>query len=97
MFEGNPEARADRLVLHDVQALSADRSVPPAISVGDDGVVEPLSVVSRSWQRGNELHVNVMDLGIELRCPMTLGKLVSMARTLSSQKSQQTINRSARP
>jgi acyl carrier protein len=97
MLEESPEARVDRLVLEYAQALPAGRPLDLRLSLRDDLVIESLSLVSLTLQLGDELGVNVMDSGIELGGLKTLGDLVSMARTLSSQKNQPTTHRSTRP
>jgi acyl carrier protein len=95
MFDESPEARVDRLVLEYAQAMPAGRPLDRGLSLRDDLVIESLSLVSLTLQMGDELGVNVMDLGIELGGLKTLGDLVDMARALSRQRNQETIHRSA--
>src|ERR1700729_470535 len=93
MPDETPEARVERLVLEYAQSLPTGRPLDPGLSLRDDLVIESLSLVSLTLQLGDELGVNVMDLGIDLGGLRTLGDLVSMARTLSRQKNHETINR----
>jgi acyl carrier protein len=95
MVDETPEARVERLVMEYAQSLPAGRPLDPLLSLRDDLVIESLSLVSLTLQLGDELGVNVMDLGVELGELKTLGDLQHMARTLSRQKNHQTINRSA--
>jgi acyl carrier protein len=95
MLEESLEARVERLVLEYAQSLPTGRPLDPRLSLRDDLVIESLSLVSLTLQLGDELGVNVVDLGIELGGLRTLGDLVSMARTISGEKTQATLNRSA--
>ena len=89
------EARVERLVLEYAQSLPAGRPLDPRLSLRDDLVIESLSLVSLTLQLGDELGVNVVDLGIELGGLKTLGDLINLARMLSGLKNQATLNRSA--
>jgi acyl carrier protein len=95
MLEESLEARVERLVLEYAQSLPKSRPLDPRLSLRDDLVIESLSLVSLTLQLGDELGVNVVDLGIELGELRTLGDLVSMARTLSGVRTQETLTRSA--
>jgi acyl carrier protein len=95
MADESLEARVERLVLEYAQSLPSSRPLDPRLSLRDDLVIESLSLVSLTLQLGDELGVNVVDLGIELGELRTLGDLVSMARTLSGVRTQETLTRSA--
>jgi acyl carrier protein len=96
MLNETPEARVERLVLEYAQNLPAGRPLDLRLSLRDDLVIESLSLVSLTLRLGDELGVNLMDSGIELGGLKTLGDLVTMARTLSSVRTQEPTKRSAR-
>jgi acyl carrier protein len=83
-----PEAQVERLVLDYAQSLPPGRPLDPGLSLRDDLIIESLSLVSLTLQLGDELGVNVVDLGIELGELRTLGDLVGMARMLLRTKAQ---------
>jgi len=89
------ELLVERLVLEYAQSLPPARPLDPGLSLRDDLVIESLSLVSLTLQLGDELGVNVVDLGLELGDLRTLGDLVSMARTISRASGTVTLNRSA--
>jgi acyl carrier protein len=95
MVGETPEARVERLVLDYAQSLPPGRPLDPGLSLRDDLIIESLSLVSLTLQLGDEIGVNVVDLGIELGELKTLGDLVGMARMLLRTKTQETTSRSA--
>lgn len=95
MLEESLEARVERLVLEYAQSLPSGRPLDLQLSLRDDLVIESLSLVSLTLQLGDELGVNVVDLGIELGELRTLGDLLSMARTLSGTGAESPLTRSA--
>jgi hypothetical protein len=62
----------------------------------NDLAIESLSLVSLTLRLGDELGVDVVELGIELGGVRTIGDLVEMAKTFTQLKSEQTTNRSER-
>jgi len=95
MLDETLEARVERLVIEYAQSLPATRPLDPRLSLRNDLVIESLSLVSLTLRLGDELGVDVVELGFELGEVKTLGDLVGMARTLSRVKAQPTLNRSA--
>ena len=91
------EARVERLVLEYAQSLPPGRPLDPRLSLRNDLVIESLSLVSLTLRLGDELGVDVVELGFELGDVKTVADLVGMARTISLAKDQATPSRSAGP
>ena len=88
MVEETAEARVERLVLEYAQSVPARRPLEAGLSLRDDLAIESLSLVSLAVRLGDELGVDVVDMGLELGDVKTLGDLVKVAHTISSTKSQ---------
>ena len=89
-----PEARVERLVLEYAQSVPTGRPLDSGLSLQNDLAIESLSLVSLTLRLGDELGVDVVELGIELGGVRTIGDLVAMAKTFTQLKSEQTPNRS---
>ena len=61
---------------------SLPQPVPPELSLRDDLAIESLSLVSVVLRLGEELGVDVVDSGIEVGGLVTVGDLISLARSL---------------
>jgi acyl carrier protein len=95
MLDETVEACVERLVLEYAQSLPTARPLDPGLSLREDLVIESLSLVSLTVRLGDELGVDVVELGLELGDMKTLGDLVGIARAISSAKNQATLSRSA--
>jgi acyl carrier protein len=83
MVDETTEARVERLVLEYAQSIPARRPLDAGLSLRDDLAIESLSLVSLAVRLGDELGVDVVDMGLELGDVKTLGDLVSVAHTIS--------------
>ena len=61
---------------------SAGRPLDARLSLRDDLAIESLSLVSLTLRIGDEMGVDVMEVGVELGAVKTVGDLVRVARTL---------------
>lgn len=91
------EDRVERLVMEYAQCPSPSRPLDPRLSLRNDLVIESLSLVSLTVRLGDELGVDVVELGLELGELKTVEDLFGMARTISRAKADETPDRSARP
>jgi acyl carrier protein len=82
MPEETTEARIERLVLEYAQTVPAGRPLDARLSLRDDLAIESLSLVSLTLRIGDEMGVDVMEVGVELGAVKTVGDLVRVARTL---------------
>jgi acyl carrier protein len=82
MPQDTTEARIERLVLEYAQTVPAGRPLDARLSLRDDLAIESLSLVSLTLRIGDEMGVDVMEVGVELGAVKTVGDLVRVARTL---------------
>lgn len=82
------EARVERLVLEYAQSAPSARPLAPGLSLQNDLAIESLSLVSLTVRLGDELGVDVVELGVELGGVKTVGDLIDVARTLSLHRPQ---------
>jgi len=76
------EARVERLVLEYAQNLPTTRPLDARLSLRNDLAIESLSLVSLTLRLGDELGVDVLELGLELGEVKTLGDLVMVANQI---------------
>ncbi len=81
-------ARVERLVREFSQRLPAGRPLDGKLSLKNDLAIESLSLVSLTLRLGDELGVDVVEMGLELGTVETLGDLVKVADTISRAKQQ---------
>jgi acyl carrier protein len=79
-------ARVERLVREFSQGLPAGRPLDGKLSLKNDLAIESLSLVSLTLRLGDELGVDVVEMGLELGAVETLGDLVKVADTISRAK-----------
>jgi acyl carrier protein len=79
-------ARVERLVREFAQGLPAGRPLDASLSLKDDLAIESLSLVSLTLRLGDELGVDVVEMGLELGELKTLGDLQKVAVTISNSK-----------
>lgn len=79
-------ARVERLVREFAQGIPAGRPLDGKLSLKNDLAIESLSLVSLTLRLGDELGVDVVEMGVELGGVQTLGDLVAVADTLSRSK-----------
>ncbi len=79
-------ARVERLVREFSQGLPAGRPLDGKLSLKNDLAIESLSLVSLTLRLGDELGVDVVEMGLELGTVETLGDLVKVADTISRAK-----------
>ncbi len=91
------EDRVERLVLEYAQSLPVARPIDPRLSLRNDLVIESLSLVSLTLRLGDELGVDLSEVGLELGEVKTVGDLVAMARSIATTHPNDTISRSATP
>ena len=77
------EARVSRLALEYATNVPPERPLPVGLSLRNDLAIESLSLVSLTLRLGDELGVDVVDLGIDLGPVVTLGDLVNFGRRLA--------------
>lgn len=82
------EDRVERLVLEYAQSLPAARPLDRGLSLRNDLVIESLSLVSLTLRLGDELGVDLVEVGFELGDVKTVGDLVSMAQAIERSKIQ---------
>jgi acyl carrier protein len=82
MPEETTEARVERLVLEYAQTVPAVRPLDAKLSLRDDLAIESLSLVSLTLRIGDEIGVDVMEVGVELGMVKTVGDLVRVAQIL---------------
>lgn len=87
-LEESAEDRVERLVLEYAQSVPSQRPLDGALSLREDLAIESLSLVSLTLRLGDELGVDVVEMGLELGKLQTLSDLVSVARSLSRLKEQ---------
>jgi acyl carrier protein len=88
MSSETAEARVERLVLEYAQTLPSKRPLDLRLSLRDDLAIESMSLLSLTVRLGEELEVDVLDLGLELGNLQTVGDLVRTARKLSHLKTE---------
>jgi hypothetical protein len=76
----------ERLVVEYAQRLPPGRPLDPSLSLRNDLVIESLSLVSLTLRMGDELGVDVVEMGLELGDVRTLADLQGVARVLSRAK-----------
>jgi hypothetical protein len=86
MPEDTLEARVERLVLEYAQSIPKGRPLDARLSLKDDLAIESLSLVSLTLRLGDELGVDVVDIGLELGNLSTFGDLLGVAQQLSRLK-----------
>lgn len=79
-------ARVERLVREFAQGIPAGRPLDGRLSLKNDLAIESLSLVSLTLRLGDELGVDVVEMGLELGDVKTLGDLVQVADTISRSK-----------
>ncbi len=79
-------ARVERLVREYAQGLPADRALDGKLSLKNDLAIESLTLVSLTLRLGDEVGVDVVELGLELGNVQTLGDLIEIAKTISLAK-----------
>jgi acyl carrier protein len=89
------EDLVERLVLEYAQSPAPARPVDRGLSLRNDLVIESLSLVSLTLRLGDELGVDLVEVGFELGEVKTVGDLVTMARAIARTGSQEPLNRSA--
>ena len=82
MPEETTEARVERLVLEYAQSVPTGRPLDTKLSLRDDLAIESLSLVSLTLRIGDEMGVDVMEVGLELGNLRTVGDLVRIAHSL---------------
>jgi acyl carrier protein len=83
------EDRVERLVMEYAQSLPGTRPLDRQLSLRNDLVIESLSLVSLTLRLGEELGVDLVEVGFELGDVKTVGDLVSMAHAIAKTKDQQ--------
>jgi acyl carrier protein len=81
-----PSARVERLVREFAQGIPASRPLDGKLSLKNDLAIESLSLVSLTLRLGDELGVDVVEMGLELGDVKTLSDLVQIADTISRSK-----------
>ncbi len=79
-------ARVERLVREFAQGLPAGRPLDGKLSLKNDLAIESLSLVSLTLRLGDELGVDVVEMGLELGDVKTLGDLVQVADDITRSK-----------
>jgi acyl carrier protein len=79
-------ARVERLVREFAQGIPAGRPLDGKLSLKNDLAIESLSLVSLTLRLGDELGVDVVEMGLELGTVDTLGDLVRVADTIARAK-----------
>jgi hypothetical protein len=77
------EACVTRLVLEYAQSVPDQRPLARGLSLRNDLAIESLSLVSLALRLGDELGVDVVELGLDLGPVQTLGDLVEVGTRLS--------------
>jgi acyl carrier protein len=80
--EETTEARVERIVLEYAQTVPTARPLDGRLSLRDDLAIESLSLVSLTLRIGDEIGVDIMEVGVELGGVKTLADLVRVARSL---------------
>ena len=88
MSDESAQSRVERLVLEYAQSVPAVRPLDARLSLRNDLAIESMSLVSLTLRLGDELGVDVVELGLELGDVKTLGDLVGVANTISKLKDQ---------
>ena len=83
------EDRVEQLVLEYAQSVPAARPLDRKLDLRNDLVLESLSLVSLAVRLGEELGVDIVDLGLELGDVKTLGDLMTMAHIIARTKTQE--------
>ena len=78
-----PHARVERLVLEYAQSAPEGRPLSAGLSLQSDLAIESLSLVSLTLRLGDELGVDVSEMGLEIGNLRTIGDLVLIAQQLS--------------
>jgi acyl carrier protein len=82
MPEETTEARVERIVLEYAQSVPEARPLDGRLSLRDDLAIESLSLVSLTLRIGDEIGVDIMEVGVELGGVKTLADLVRVAKSL---------------
>jgi len=82
-LDGAPGSR--RTIRH----CEPDTACPELLDKRNDLVLESLSLVSLAVRLGEELGVDIVDLGLELGDVKTLGDLMTMAHIIARTKTQE--------
>ena len=82
----DPASRVDRLVREFAQGIPAGRILDGNLSLKNDLAIESLSLVSLTLRLGDEMGVDVVEMGLELGDVKTLSDLVQIADTISRSK-----------
>lgn len=80
------EERITRLLVEYAQSIPDERPLDPALSLRKDLAIESLSLVSLTLRLGDELAVDVVEMGLELGKLETFGDLVRVGRLLMDSK-----------
>jgi acyl carrier protein len=86
------ESCVTRLVLEYAQSIPAARPLDLGLSLRKDLAIESLSLVSLTLRLGDELGVDVVELGLELGKLETLGDLIKVGHTISGFKGATNLN-----
>lgn len=86
MLDESSEARVERLVLEYAQNVPERRPLDAGLSLREDLAIESLSLVSLTLRLGDELGVDVLEVGLELGDVKTIADLVRVAHTLAQTK-----------
>jgi acyl carrier protein len=81
------EQRVTRLVREYADAFPEGTPLDARLSLRDDLAIESMSLLSLTLRLGEEMGVDVSELGLELGHLKTLGDLFGLARTLSRRNS----------
>lgn len=76
-------ARVERLVREFSPGIPEGRQLEPKLDLRNDLAIESLSLVSLTLRLGDELGVDVVEMGLELGDVKTLGDLLDIAHTIS--------------
>ena len=82
MSRESVEASVERLVVEYAGNLPARRPLEASLSLKDDLAIESLSLVSLTIRLGQELGLDVAELGLEFGEMRTVGDLVRVAHSL---------------
>jgi acyl carrier protein len=84
MSRGAVEESLERLVLEYAESVPPGRPLDARLLLKEDLAIESLSLVSLTVRLGEELGLDVAELGLEFGEMRTFGDLVRVAHTLQS-------------